>query len=287
LPPENRAIPHIISGQLANAIAPIGSVVTGLSIASAAGPMTYPGTCTGCRSLDRTGRSQLNDAGNLCWLELHACFRNPNVDNCVKAHRVSAPVSEVFLVQNICRRHGLRGLVLASSLLAGAAGQAATPLPRVLGLAAADNKAFIAKGTQGEVYHLVALQSPQKNRPAAQKNGGSPARLVIASKQDIPAAAEAADVAGRYSILRDGGKDTGCMLTLDTHMRGVGGAKASLAPGCRDQGIVIFDPVGWQIVNGRLALTARKGHKTHLDAQPDGTWKKDPKEGKSLSWKKL
>ena len=77
------------------------------------------------------------------------------------------------------------------------------------------------------------------------------------------------------------------MLTLDSQVKGPGGKKASLAPGCRDQGIVIFDPVGWQIVNGRLVLTARKGHKTHLDAQPDGTWKKDPKEGKSLTLKKL
>jgi Protease inhibitor Inh len=100
-------------------------------------------------------------------------------------------------------------------------------------------------------------------------------------------AAAPADAAGRYSILRDGGKDTGCMLTLDNQAKAAGRKKASLAPGCRDQGIVIFDPAGWQIVNGRLVLTARKGHKTHLDAQPDGTWKKDPGEGKGLTLKKL
>jgi Protease inhibitor Inh len=100
-------------------------------------------------------------------------------------------------------------------------------------------------------------------------------------------AAAPADAAGRYSILRDGGKDTGCMLTLDNQAKATGRKKASLAPGCRDQGIVIFDPVGWQIVGGHLVLTARKGHKTHLDAQPDGTWKKDPKEGKGLTLKKL
>jgi len=100
-------------------------------------------------------------------------------------------------------------------------------------------------------------------------------------------AAAPADAAGRYSILRDGGKDTGCMLTLNRRGKAPGRETASLAPGCRDQGIVIFDPAGWQIVNGRLVLTARKGHKTYLDAQPDGTWKKDPKEGKSLTLKKL
>jgi Protease inhibitor Inh len=114
-------------------------------------------------------------------------------------------------------------------------------------------------------------------------------RILAASLFVCPAgrAANQADAAGRYSILRDGGKDTGCMLTLDNRVKAPGRVKASLAPGCRDQGIVIFDPAGWQIVNGRLVLTARKGHKTYLDAQPDGTWKKDPREGKSLTLKKL
>ncbi len=95
------------------------------------------------------------------------------------------------------------------------------------------------------------------------------------------------ETAGRYSVLREGGKDTGCMVTLDAKAAARGGNKASLAPGCRDQGIVIFDPVGWQITGGRLVLTARKGHSTHLDQQSDGTWLKDPKEGKSLGLKKM
>jgi hypothetical protein len=108
-----------------------------------------------------------------------------------------------------------------------------------------------------------------------------------AAKANAPrAAASASDAAGRYSVLREGAKDTGCMLTLDSKAKAKGGNKATLAPACRDQGIVIFDPIGWQIVGGRLVLTARKGHTTHLDQQSDGTWLKDPKEGKSLSLKK-
>jgi Protease inhibitor Inh len=77
------------------------------------------------------------------------------------------------------------------------------------------------------------------------------------------------------------------MLILDNQIRAGGGARASLAPGCRDQGLLIFDPVSWQLAGGRLVLTARKGHKTYLAAQPDGSWKKDPKEGPPLSLKKL
>ena len=41
------------------------------------------------------------------------------------------------------------------------------------------------------------------------------------------------------------------------------------------------------MVNGRLVLTAKAGHVTHLDKQDDGTWLKDASEGKSLSLKKL
>jgi hypothetical protein len=77
------------------------------------------------------------------------------------------------------------------------------------------------------------------------------------------------------------------MLILDNQITAGGGTRGSLAPGCRDQGLVIFDPVSWQLVGGRLVLTARKGHKAYLDAQPDGSWKKDPKEGPPLSLKKL
>ena len=77
------------------------------------------------------------------------------------------------------------------------------------------------------------------------------------------------------------------MLTLDDKARGLKGNKAALAPACRDQGLVIFDPAGWSLEKGHLTLTARKGHQTHLDLQSDGLWLKDPKEGKSLSLKKM
>lgn len=94
-------------------------------------------------------------------------------------------------------------------------------------------------------------------------------------------------VAGRYTVLRADDKDTGCMVTLDDRARGPGGYKAQLAPACRDNGLVVFDPVGWSIERGRLALTARKGHKAHFDLQADGIWRRDDKEGKALSLKRL
>jgi hypothetical protein len=129
--------------------------------------------------------------------------------------------------------------------------------------------------------------------PALALKASKPAVVAAAAKATAPAVPPApalpvpttAEMAGRYSLLRDK-RDTGCMLTLDNGTRVKGGDRAALAPACRDQGIVVFDPVAWQIVKGRLVLTAKAGHVTHLDLQADGSWAKDPAEGRSLTLKK-
>ncbi|HXY58799.1 MAG TPA: AprI/Inh family metalloprotease inhibitor [Methylocystis sp.] len=108
-----------------------------------------------------------------------------------------------------------------------------------------------------------------------------PSALVISLITSLPAGAALAqsrgDVAGRYAVLRAEDKDTGCMLTLQA------GGKAQLAPACRDNGIVIFDPVSWSLDRGRLVLKARKGHNTKFDRDPRGFWRRDAKEGKPLA----
>ncbi|BDV37469.1 hypothetical protein DSM21852_07220 [Methylocystis bryophila] len=91
-----------------------------------------------------------------------------------------------------------------------------------------------------------------------------------------------AEAAGRYAILRAEDKDTGCMLTLEPRPA-AGGFKAQLAPACRDNGLVVFDPVAWSMDHGRLSLVARKGHKAHFDRESGGVWRRDAKEGKALS----
>jgi hypothetical protein len=94
--------------------------------------------------------------------------------------------------------------------------------------------------------------------------------------------ARAADVAGRYAVLRDA-KDTGCMVTLSPNPRGKG-FRAQLAPACRDQGIVVFDPVGWWLERGKLHLQARKGHNIAL-GYTDGVWSREGE--KPLGLKKI
>ncbi len=148
----------------------------------------------------------------------------------------------------------------------------------------------------GEAYRLVfaavlpaaatappaALEAQQRRAAVAPAAGApaAPAAGVAAPgvRRLVPTPAE---IAGRYAVLRDGGRDTGCMVTLDP------GAKAYLAPACRDQGIVTFDPTGWRLAGQRLVLVARKGHTTQLDLQPDGTWMKDAALGRTLGLKRL
>ena len=88
------------------------------------------------------------------------------------------------------------------------------------------------------------------------------------------------EVIGRYNVLR-GGKDTGCMLTLEP-------SRALLAPACRDNGIVIFDPKGWSLVHRRLVLRARKGHDAMFEMDETGAWQKDASVGpKVLGFRKM
>ena len=125
------------------------------------------------------------------------------------------------------------------------------------------------------------LNADPKVPPAEVRVGAPPSGVtVVAAPAPTPAPAPvnvtANDPPGRYAPLREGKKDTGCMITLEANR------KAQLAPACRDQGLVVFDPVNWQLERGRLGLTARKGHKAWFDRQSDGTWLRDPKEGKTL-----
>ena len=138
---------------------------------------------------------------------------------------------------------------------------------------------------------IITREAPRpaaaKPAPVIDKPAPTQAPAPAVAVQSAPARLN--DVAGRYIILREGGKDVGCMLTLDDKARAANGdLKAQLAPACRDQGIVVFDPVAWRVERGRLVLTARKGHAATFDKQADGAWWKDPAEGgKPLGVKKI
>ena len=123
-----------------------------------------------------------------------------------------------------------------------------------------------------------AADAPVKlERIASRRTKSDAAAEPTETREELP---------GRYAVMREK-RDTGCMITLDKS-RSSGSDRAQLAPGCRDQGIVIFDPSSWQLVKGRLVLTAKAGHKATLEKQAEGQWEKDAKDGgKPLGLKKL
>ena len=105
-------------------------------------------------------------------------------------------------------------------------------------------------------------------------------------------------LAGRYRVFRENEKDTGCLVTLESSSRG----RAYLSPACRDQGMVIFDPVAWSYSGGilifepiawsyscgALVLTARGGQHARCELENTGYWVKEAKEGgKPLMLRKI
>mgnify|MGYP003343832807 CR=1 FL=1 len=139
--------------------------------------------------------------------------------------------------------------------------------------------AYAAADAQAKGRGQAPVQAPAQQQTAAP---GGP------TSQPRPFNGRPSDISGRYIIMREANKDIGCMLTLNDQARGPGGFKAQLAPACRDNGIVVFDPLGWSFGAGRLSLTARKGHKANFIYHEDGSWWKDPKEGgKPLGIRKM
>jgi Protease inhibitor Inh len=96
-------------------------------------------------------------------------------------------------------------------------------------------------------------------------------------------------VAGRYQLLRANNADTGCVLLLDRSLPGPisQSGKASLETGCKDQGLLTFDPAGWIVERDRMFLYARKGHRTGFNVERNGQLVKDPPAGSPLMAKKL
>jgi len=166
-------------------------------------------------------------------------------------------------------------------------------------------RALQASGPDGEIYELVAISgaaaqaaraagiAPKPAMPGFQPLEGKAmepraleTRVAEKTVRNPAVSFRPGDIVGRYAVLRENNRDTGCMVTLGD-ARGPSGYRANLAPACRDQGIVIFDPMGWNLIGGKLVLTARKGHSTKFGYEPDNTWQKDEKEGKPLGLKKF
>ncbi len=101
--------------------------------------------------------------------------------------------------------------------------------------------------------------------------------------------ADRAALAGSYATgrARDGGA---CELRLERvpGPRAKSGGPvwtAALDAACRDEGLRVFDPVGWQYENGRIFLLAKRGSSIGF-TRDGGAWRKDPESGRPLWMRK-
>ncbi|MCJ2135774.1 protease inhibitor Inh/omp19 family protein [Methylobacterium sp. J-026] len=148
-----------------------------------------------------------------------------------------------------------------------------------------DQRSLVAKMESGEQYSLVPLDIVAM-RPGGL--AGAEAEPVppdpstptpLQAAPPLPAALQPASTApagpapGTYALDRFQEHDT-CRITLD----GVGGG-VRLVPGCHDGGLEVFDPVRWRYADGRMTLTAKRGHSIDLVPSGDGRWRRDPEVG--------
>lgn len=163
------------------------------------------------------------------------------------------------------RARALRGLAASAALAAGAAW-----LP-----------AFEAQARDAAAAPVLMAQAPAGQGEQAQPR---PQRRAEPGS-GLPRPSE---VAGRYAVLRENGRDTLCMVTLSDTARGSGYFRAQLAPACRDNGIVVFDPIAWSVDrSGHISLQARKGHKIQFKRNEAGDWYRIDDKQKPLGLRRI
>ncbi|MBP1178887.1 AprI/Inh family metalloprotease inhibitor [Methylobacterium sp. PvR107] len=151
-----------------------------------------------------------------------------------------------------------------------------------------DQRSLVARTESGEEYSLVPLDIVAM-RPAEAASGAgaqvepgpgtAPKPSTLQAATPVPAELQPAAVAvsgpapGVYALDRFQERDT-CRITID----GAGGG-VRIVPGCHDGGLEVFDPVRWRYANGRLTLTAKRGHSIELVPNGDGRWRRDPEVG--------
>jgi hypothetical protein len=147
-----------------------------------------------------------------------------------------------------------------------------------------DQRSLVAQAEGGEGYSFVPLDIVAM-RPAdavaapetapANPTSSSPLQTAAPVPAELQPAAtvSAGPSPGLYALDRVQQRDT-CRITLD----GSGGG-VHIVPGCHDSGLEVFDPVRWRYVNGRMTLTAKRGHSIDLVPSGDGRWRRDPEVG--------
>ena len=147
-----------------------------------------------------------------------------------------------------------------------------------------DQRSLGAQSEAGDRYSLVPLDIVAMRPAAAEAEPVAPAAQPPSPLQaaaPVPAELQSATAVaadpgprpGVYALDRFQERDT-CRITLDATGGGV-----KIVPGCHDGGLEVFDPVRWRYANGRMTLTAKRGHSIDLVPSGDGRWRRDPEVG--------
>lgn len=152
-----------------------------------------------------------------------------------------------------------------------------------------DRRSYAAT-ENGETYSLVPLDTvgmrPPGAEPAQAENtvpgaisAAVPAPTAVPTAAPVPAPV-LLQQAGTYRVDRLRQQGT-CRLGL------AGDGTVKLLPGCRDEGMEVFDPVNWRYANGRITMVAKRGHTIDLVPNGDGGWRRDPETGVTLVLRKV
>lgn len=147
-----------------------------------------------------------------------------------------------------------------------------------------DRHSYGATADGGETYSFVPLdiagmRPPEPDPPQA--SAAPPATdlttdappVVPATPAAIAAPAPAgAPLPGTYLLDRLRQQGT-CRLAFEAN------GTVKLLAGCQDEGIEVFNPVMWTYVDGRMTVTAKRGHSITLVPAGEGRWRRDPEVG--------
>lgn len=143
------------------------------------------------------------------------------------------------------------------------------------------------RSADGERYRIDPKGYPRtaaRPQPSASELAATAAQRPTAV--DPASAPSAESLPGRYSMMRQAGREA-CRIVLNAGPpASTGRLPAAFEGNCGDTGLTIFDPAGWRYAAGRLSLIARKGHNVELVFE-NGQWRKDPAVGAPLMLRKL
>jgi hypothetical protein len=142
---------------------------------------------------------------------------------------------------------------------------------------------LVATAAGGEVFRL---ERPEGVVQPVRLPPPPPIGVPQVTPVDPAKAPPLASLPGTYVLDRYSEREV-CRIDLGRALLNASGRYGvRVLEGCRDLGMVAFDPVAWRYEAGRLTITARRGHEVTLISEREGQWRRDPEVGATLILRK-